>query len=132
MQSRNARQALALVFLQLATVPVVTALFRFLPVREWASWAASGIFMALGVAAIVVSFSWPSFWRRGTFWMGQIHLFVFSIPLAVSRWAQQAVPFEEVMVYGQPGPSVHKWATYAFVAWLCATLGDWWALRRKG
>lgn len=124
------RQALALLVAQLISVPVVIGLFRYMPSREWASWTASGLFMALGVAAIVVSFSWPRFWQRGTFWMGQVHLFMFSIPLAVSRWAQQGVPFEEVLVYGQPGPVVHRWASYMFLVWVAATGVDSLLLRR--
>jgi hypothetical protein len=122
----------AILMAEILVIFIVTALFKFIGDKTLAALAASVVFISLGVFANVLALRWPRFLLSATFWLVQVHLFFSSIPLLVTRWIHLEEGFDQLTIFGIPGPQFHKVATMIYAALIVATTIDIIRVRRRG
>jgi hypothetical protein len=123
------------IFLALELLAIVWAgvMFTVLPSKLMAGALAGGYFVVSGIFMLAMANHWPLKWRSLTWYMLFIHVFVISLPMLMSRFAQMALSFEDVRVFGIPGPVFHEISTTVFSILIGSTVVDgarcWWAAR---
>lgn len=120
-----------LVFLGLEVFAIAWAgvVFSLLPSKLFAGALAGGYFICSGMFMLARANHWESKWRSLTWYMLFVHVFVISIPMVITRFAQMAVSFTDISIIGFSGPVFHKISTGVFGALIIATAIDW--LRAK-
>jgi len=111
------------------------AMFSTLPNKLLAGALAGGYFIVSGIYMLSRAVHWPLKWKSLTWYVLFIHVFVISIPMVISRFAQMALAFEDVRIFGIPGPMFHNISSGVFSLLIAATTIDgarsWWATKRS-
>jgi hypothetical protein len=115
---------LIILALEMIVIGVVTALFQLIPLKVYAAIAASVVFIAMGIFINIAALRWNEFYKSATFWVAQAHLFFSAIPLLVYRLLNFNTGFDQIQIFGIPGPEFHEIATRIYVVLLAATLLD--------
>jgi hypothetical protein len=124
-----------IIFLGLEIFAIVWAgtMFTVLPSKLMAGALAGGYFVVSGIAMLAMANHWPLKWKSLTWYMLFIHVFAISIPMLMSRFAQMALTFDDVRVFGIPGPVFHHISSGVFSVLMAATVIDgvraWWAMK---
>jgi len=115
------------VFLVLELFAIVWAgvVFAWIPSRLMAGMFAGGYFVALGVGMLAwISRRWSNPWRSILIYPLLVHLFGVSLPLMVTRLVNSDSPFENLTIWGIPGPEFHRVSTVVFTLLIVSTLAD--------
>jgi hypothetical protein len=96
---------------------------------------AGGYFVVSGIFMLAMANHWPRKWKSLTWYVLFVHVFAISLPMLMSRFAQMALPFDDVRVFGIPGPVFHQISSTVFSILMGATVIDglrvWWATRKS-
>jgi predicted lysophospholipase L1 biosynthesis ABC-type transport system permease subunit len=118
------RVFLRLLIAEILVIPIVTLFFKVVENRMLAGAMAGGVFVALGLFIFFEGMRSRYVRRSPTFALGCIHLFVISLPLMITRLANSALAFDQVLVLGLPGPLFHQISTGIYFVLMAATLFD--------
>lgn len=125
-----------LIFLGLEIFAIIWAgtMFSVLSSKLIAGALAGGYFVVSGIAMLAMANHWPNKWKSITWYVLYIHVFGISLPMLMSRFAQMTMTFEEVRIFGIPGPIFHKISSGVFSVLIAGTVIDWarswWAAKR--
>ena len=119
------RNELAL-FLVLEVIAVVLAalVFKLIESRLLAGMIAGAYFVNSGLYMLWRIMQWPRRWRSLTLYPLLVHVFLISLPLVVVRALNMNMAFEDITVWGIPGPVFHKFSTTIFSIVVLATIVD--------
>ena len=118
------RVFLRLLITEILVIPIVTIFFKIVENRMLAGAMAGGVFVALGLFIFFEGMRSRFVRRSATFALGCIHLFVISLPLMITRLANSALAFDQVLVLGLPGPLFHQISTGIYFVLMAATVFD--------
>lgn len=122
--AKRVRHLRGLLFLEVFTLPIVVAIFKFIESRMMAGLVAGALFIVVGLILVYTNYIWIGFKKSPVFWLSCVHLFLIAIPIYVFRNLNLEVPFEEVLIFGIPGPIVHKISEKVFSVLMLVTLGE--------
>lgn len=125
-----------IVFLILEVLAIAWAgvVFNIFESRLTAGLMAGLYFVGSGLYILWRVARWPDRWRSFTLYPALVHVFVISIPMMVVRFAQTQAAFEDVHIWGLPGPVFHRLSTTVFLILIIATaidLGRGWKITRS-
>lgn len=112
------RKALGFDFIILAlTVPLVVLCFRLIPDRKVAATVAGILFVLGPVAMALVHRKLPWLGKVDVLWWVALAQFflLFAIPILGVRLLYWETPFEEIRIFGQPGPLWHRLANTSYL-----------------
>ncbi|MGZ3723768.1 MAG: hypothetical protein ACXVA9_12585 [Bdellovibrionales bacterium] len=127
-----------LIFLAIELFAIVWAgtMFTLLESKLIAGALAGGYFVVSGIIMLGMANHWPEKWKSITWYVLFVHVFVISLPMLMSRFAQMALSFEDVRILGLSGPVFHQISTTVFSVLIGGTILDWlrswWAARNAG
>ena len=110
---------------EVAIVVVVGVLFSVIPDKVTAGLIAGSFFVAIGAWIGVAGLRQPSLRRTPTFALALVHLFLSALPMLLTRILNRAALFEDVRIWGLPGPVFHNVSTGIYFALMAATAFDW-------
>lgn len=113
---------------EIVLIPLVLALFYFIPDKKFAASIAGSLFVLLGF--YVLSCSRHSGVLTPTFLIALVHTFLISVPMLAVRSYYHELPMAEITIWGIPGPLFHKLATAVYLL-MIVTNGIEYYLRRK-
>lgn len=120
----NKKSLIKILLAEIAVVGIVTALFRFIPNKREAGVFAGLAFIGIGVWINIVALRWRNFYGSLTLWVTEIHLFVSAIPLFVYRLIFFHTGFDQLKIFGIPGPQFHRFATFIYLSLMASTVID--------
>lgn len=85
---------------------------------------AGAYFLGMGFYMLIKMQPWEGKGKSLTWYVLFVHIFLISIPMLISRFAQAALGFEDVRILGIPGPIFHKISSGVFMLLVAATLTD--------
>ena len=112
---------LTLVLLVLNIVSVVM-LFRLVPDRQLAGYIAGTLFVLMGLWVTISEFKMGRGLRSVSFWAGLVFLVFSALPILGIRALNPGVPFDELSVFGVPGPQLHVISNGTFMLMITATI----------
>ena len=119
------RDLLIFLALELFAIGWAGAAFTILESKLIAGALAGGYFVVSGIVMLGMAVHWPEKWKSVTWYVLFVHVFLISLPMLMSRFAQMALSFDEVRVFGIPGPVFHQISTGVFSVLIVGTIVDW-------
>ncbi len=121
----NRRELMLFFTLELVAILVAGLSFKFIESRFSAGMVAGAFFIISGFYMLLKAWAWRD--RLKAFIIPPLftHLFLISIPIMVVRLLNRDVNFEELTVWGVPGPMFHRISTNVFAVLILATIVDW-------
>jgi hypothetical protein len=116
------RDLLIFLILQLITLPLVISIFKFLEPRILAALAAGSWFCVSSSFMVYRSYKWPKFWSAPVFIVSIIFCIGISFPMLLVRAFHWTQPFDEISIWGLPGPVFHRLSNSVFLALIVATV----------
>jgi hypothetical protein len=110
---------------------IVSVVFKLITERLIAATVAGSIFVILGAWIVGSALRYRSIRKTPTFVLGCAHLFVIALPLLIIRLMNYSSAFENIKIWGLPGPVFHQLSTAVYFVMMIATAFDWWRLRRQ-
>lgn len=114
---------LAILALEILTIPFVIALFKMLP-KKTAAVIAGVLFIGLGFGLLFFLVRKGQPLKTLTFWAGLVHLFAMSLPIFTVRLLHFEKDFTQIQVFGVPGPVYHYYSELFYTVLLAATIVD--------
>lgn len=114
-------------------IPVVIALFRFVPDRQVAATVAGVLFVGVPAGLMVRRLRRPLLgpWANGLWWGGVVGFWLlFAWPILTTRLSGWGIPFEDLVIFGGPAPVWHAYANRAYMVMMGAILLAGWLDRR--
>lgn len=98
-----------LLFLALEVLSVVWAagIFQLVPSKVLAGGLAGGFFLLSGGYMLFRILRWPRWWEAWVLYPLLVYLFFITIPMLYERFTHIGLPFEQVRIWGIPGPEFH-------------------------
>lgn len=130
----NRRDLIVFLVLELVAVAWAALVFQIFESRLVAGLAAGTYFVGSGAYILWRLWHWPNRLRSFTLYPALVHVFVISIPMMVVRFAQTQAAFEDILIWGLPGPVFHRLSTTVFLVLIIATatdLGRSWKISRS-
>lgn len=121
----NSRDLKGFLVLQILAIVIAGVSFAVIESRLLAGAVAGGYFVLSGLFMVSRAVRWTDKWHSFAWYPLLIHVFVISIPMIVSRFAQYGLGFEEVRILGLPGPVFHRLSSSVFMVLLGGTVIDW-------
>ena len=114
------------IFLGLQVFAVIWAglVFSQIESRLIAGALAGGYFVLSAAFMLWRALKWPNRWQSATIYPLSLHLFGISLPMVVTRFMQTQMRFEEIHIWGLPGPVFHQLSSWIFTALVAATVVD--------
>lgn len=112
---------IAFLALQVLTVPLVISIFKVIEPRNVAATLAGSLFVGLGFYIYKTSIRSRS---SLSLYFSFLHLFIFALPMLVRRIFYWNSSFEDIVIFGIPGPYFHRASEVFFVMLVLATLID--------
>ncbi len=109
---------------ELAVIPTVVLIFKSVSDRIVAGAMAGTVFVAIGAWIFISGLRDVKIRRSPTFVMACVHLFGVALPMMITRLLNQSIAFQEVKIWGLPGPAFHSLSTGVYFVLLAATLLD--------
>lgn len=120
----NRRDLSIFLALEVAAIAWAGLVFKIFDSRLLAGLMAGSYFVGFGLFVLWRIWRWPDRLRALTFYSLVVHLFVISIPMMAVRFAQSQSAFEDVLIWGLPGPVFHRMSTTVFSALIACTVID--------
>lgn len=127
----RARDLRFFLYLEIFTIPSVILIFKIIEPKSYAGIVAGVLFILIGSVLVLRNFCWMNYRKSPTFWVSCIHLFLIALPLFVFRILNFETPFEELLVFGIPGPILHKISEKIFTVLILSTFGELMYVRKK-
>lgn len=128
------RKVLGFDFLVLAlTIPLVILCFRLIPDRKIAATVAGVLFVSGPLLMAWMHLKLPWLGRADWLWWAALAQFflVFAVPILGVRLLFWETPFEEIRIFGQPGPLWHRLANTSYLVMAIGVLAsDLWRWRQ--
>lgn len=118
------------IFLQVLGVVIAATVFKVIDSRLFAGMVAGFYFVNSGAYMLWRIVQWPDRFRSFTLYPLLIHLFGISIPLMVARLMNVHLAYEEIKIWGIPGPAFHQISTIVYSILVFATIADLTRARR--
>ncbi len=110
--------------IEILTVPLVIAYFKFIEPKKLAAVIAASTFVITGFIILRVTRKWPDAYASFVYWAVHIHIFVFSIPMLVARIAFWEKDFSDIRFLYFSGPQFHNFAEKGYLILMLGTLVD--------
>lgn len=120
----NKKDLIIFLVLELFAIAWAGLAFAVIESRLVAGMAAGSYFVFVGVYLLFKIWRWPNRWKVLTIYPALVHTFVISLPMMIVRLSSWALAFEDVRIWGLPGPVFHKLSTVVFTVLIVATLVD--------
>jgi hypothetical protein len=120
----TSRQINVFLALQVFAIFWAGAVFSVLNSRLLAGALAGGYFVFSGLFMVWQASKWSEKWRSFCWYPLLLHVFGVSIPMVISRFWQWSQGFEQVQIWGLPGPVFHRISSFVFLALLFGTVMD--------
>lgn len=130
-RQRLTRELNLFIVLQILTVPLVVLIFRTIEPRPLAASLAGLWFCGLSSFLVIRSFRRSSGHLRALFAVSAFFALGIAYPMLVVRAWNWAVPFDQVWIWGVPGPVVHRLSNGIFLLLFGLTVWSRWRLRMK-
>lgn len=114
--------------LQIMTVPLVMMIFRWIEPRIVAAVLAGAWFCVSSGFIVFRSFCWPHKWKSPVFWTSLFFSAGIAFPMLTVRAFNWAAPFDQLSVWGIPGPLFHRASNLIFLVMVGATI---WEFRKQ-
>lgn len=123
----KANQYALFMILEILTVPIVISVFKLVEPKKVAAVLAGSLFVSLGFFIYSKSFRAR---KSLSLYFSFAHLFFLSLPMLIKRVFYWNSDFNEILFYGVPGPSFHKFSEAFFIVLFTASAID--LIRVKG
>lgn len=120
----NRRDLFLFLSLQALAVVIAGASFAVFENRRVAGAVAGGYFVLSGLIMVWRGSRWTDKWMSAAWYPLLVHVFLISIPMIAMRFWQVAQDFEEVRIWGLPGPVFHRLSTSIFLVLVAGTIID--------
>jgi hypothetical protein len=130
----NRRDSVTFLILEVLAIVWAGLVFNIFESKLVAGLMAGAYFVGFGLYVLWRILRWPNRWQSFTLYPLLVHLFVISIPMMIMRFAQTQLAFEDVQIWGLPGPVFHRLSTTVFLVLMIATaidLGRSWKITRS-
>lgn len=113
-------------FLALQVFAIIWAMlvFNVFESRLLAGALAGSYFVLSGLLMTALAMKWSDKWRSLCWYPLVTHVFLISIPMVIARFWQWSQGFEQVQIWGLPGPLFHRLSSIVFALLLIATFAD--------
>jgi hypothetical protein len=115
---------------EFVVIAAVVMIFRIIETRLMAGAVAGTVFVMLGLYIFISGLKEIRIRRSATFVMACVHLFLVALPLMITRALNATIQFEEVRIWGVPGPVFHQLSTVVYWLMILATVFDWYRFKR--
>ena len=120
----NKKDLIIFLILELFAIAWAGLAFAVIESRLVAGMAAGSYFVFVGVFILLKIWRWPNRWKVLTIYPALVHTFAISLPMMIVRLSSWALAFEDVRIWGLPGPVFHRLSTVVFTVLIVATLVD--------
>jgi hypothetical protein len=127
----NLRDLKTFLIIQLIAIAIAGLSFKLIDSRLLAGAVAGFYFVTSGLFMVLRAWRWGDKWASAMWYPLLIHVFVISIPMVIARFLQARLGFEEVRIWGLPGPVFHRLSSSVFMLLLLATVFDWIRVYRR-
>jgi hypothetical protein len=103
------------VTLEALVVAAVLLSFHFIPVKDKAAVVAGTLFLLSTIFILVYESRFPGAAKRATFWGALLFLVASAIPIFSLRVFHWGTPFNQLSLFGIPGPRLHEFSNYLFL-----------------
>ena len=118
------RDLILFLIVEASAVAVAGGAFAVIAPRLWAGLVAGFYFIASSSWMLKRVAAWPARWRALMTYPLLVHVFVISIPMVATRLLNAGADFDEVHVWGLPGPLFHRVSVNVFGVLVAATAVD--------
>lgn len=118
------KDLLIILAIEILTVPLVIAYFRFIEPKKLAAVIAATTFVISGFVILRITRKWPDAYASFVYWTIHIHIFVFSIPMLVARIAFWEKDFADIKFLYFSGPEFHKLSEKGYLILMIGTIVD--------
>lgn len=110
---------------------LVMMIFRFIPDRQIAATVAGVLFVGLPVIMMALEYRRARF--AESYWYLAVLQFwvLFALPILGLRLMNWGVPFDQLSVFGVPGPLLHQISSKSYIVMMIVTAVVWGKLARK-
>lgn len=120
----NRRDLILFLILQIVAIAWAGLVFRIFDSRLIAGFMAGLYFVGSGVYMLWRVGRWSDRVYSVTFYPLAVHVLLISVPMMVVRLAQTQSAFEDILIWGMPGPVFHRISTTVFMILIIATVID--------
>lgn len=120
----NRRDLLWFLGIEIFAIIWAGAVFKIFDSKLVAGAFAGIYFVGAGLFILYRLWKWPNKWKSLTIYPALVHTFAVSIPMVVVRFSSYALAFEDIKIWGLPGPVFHQLSTTVFSILVSATLID--------
>jgi len=124
LNKRSLKLILTILAIEVLTVPIVIALFKFIEPKKLAALNAAVLFVSTGLVILYLVRKIADYFSYATYWMINVQLFVFTIPMFLARAFFWEKDFAVIKIFFFTGPEFHKIAEKAYLFLLIATVVD--------
>lgn len=110
--------------LEVSSVIVAAGAFALIPSKLVAGGVAGGYFFLFSALILYRILKWPKWWEAWTFYPLIIFLFGCAIPMLWERFTHLNLSFNEIKVWGIPGPEFHHVSTSTLGLLFLVTLAE--------
>ena len=116
---------------QVLVILAVLVIFRLIPERQLAATAAGILFVLLPLVLMILEYRRAEL--QEMLWFVAVLQFwtVFALPILGMRLANWGVPFEQLSVFGIPGPVLHQFSSKSYIVMMAFTAWCWIKLARR-
>lgn len=125
----KSRQYLSFLIVEILVIFAVGGIFQLIANRLYAGMVAGSIFVSLGVWIVLGGVR--SSKKGWSLFVGLVHLFLIAIPMLSIRLLNASAEFQDVKIWGLPGPVFHKLSTWVYMVLIVATLADFVQAKRR-
>lgn len=116
---------------QLISIPAVVLYFKFIEPKKEAAIYAGVTFLLFGIFSYFKILNWPKFGKELLFWLINIHLFLISIPIFVSRLIFWNLDFENIRIFFIPAPYFHSASEKLYTLILAVVVVKLWRIKKS-
>jgi len=120
----NRRDLITFLILQIIAIVWAGLVFRIFDSRLLAGFMAGAYFVGSGLYMLWRVWRWPDRIKALTLYPLAVHVFIISIPMMIVRLARTQAAFEDIQIWGLPGPVFHRLSTTVFMILIIATVID--------
>jgi hypothetical protein len=120
----NRRDLTVFLGLEVVAIAWAASVFKIFDSRLLAGLMAGLYFVGSGIFMLWRIWRWPDWKRSLTLYPLAVHVFVVSIPMMAVRFAQTQSAFEDILIWGMPGPVFHRLSTTVFMTLIACTVVD--------
>jgi len=110
--------------LEVTSVLVAAGSFALIPSKVIAGGVAGGYFFLFSAFMLYRMLKWPQWWEAWSFYPLVLFLFGCAIPMLYERFTHIGMSFNDIRIWGIPGPEFHHIATSTLGLLFLVTLAE--------